>query len=319
MVPVPEVTQCQIVLAFDIFALVVSTCELPEDDWSPSLHLERQSQKMTTFRRVLLGLGAVGLACSMASADTIYSTSAVVTFATDGSYTLTMNKFDHTLGTLTGATLYFSASEDVTSLSLANSSSSVQSFDMVVQSNPLLNSSNTANNADRYTGEIFDIFDTGIGPNQAQFPTSAGSITLGPAGSGTCPLGTPSSACSTVFYTPPDLTISNTDAIYGANVGTGIGAVTGVKKTISSANLHYYLDTAGPTFALTGTTYGSFTVGGGGNNVVPVLHTTATFAAEIDYTYTVPPPPSSTPEPATLVLMGTALAGVGLLRKRIKG
>jgi hypothetical protein len=232
-----------------------------------------------------------------------------------------MDKFDHTLGTLTGATLYFAASEDVTSLSLSNSSSSAQTFDMVVQSNPLLNSGNSANSADKYTGEIFDIFDTGIGPNQAQFPTVAGSITLGAVGSGTCPLGTPSSACSTVFYTPPDLTISNTDSVYGANVGTGtalVDPVTGVKKTISVGNLHYYLDTTGPTFALTGTTYGSFTVGGGGNNVVPVLHTNATFSAEIDYTYTPAGPPPSTPEPTTLVLMGTALAGVGLLRKRIK-
>jgi len=73
---------------------------------------------------------------------------------------------------------------------------------------------------------------------------------------------------------------------------------------------------------------------GGGFNIVPVLgivHTTTdttggNFAAtqltaavanlKVTYDYTIP---SSTPEPATLVLMGTALAGIGLLRKRIKG
>ncbi len=190
---------------------------------------------------------------------------------------------------------------------------------MWVQSNPLLSSNNSANSTDKYTGEIFDIFDTGIGPGQAQFPTTPGALTLGKAGLGTCALATPSSSCSDVFYTPPDLTIANTDAIYGANVGTGLNGVTGVIKNVSAANLHLYLDWSGPTFTLTGTTYGTSTVGGGGNNISSILHSTATFQAEVDYFYTPAGPPPSTPEPATLVLMGTALAGVGLLRKRIKG
>lgn len=271
---------------------------------------------MTTLRRLILGAAAAALACSVASADSMYSTSALVTFATDGSYTLTMDKFDSSLGNLTGATLYFYGSESVTDLSIVSSSSSVQTFDMVVQSNLLLNSGNSANNADRYTNEVFDIFDTGVGPGLAQFPTTSGSITLGPNGSGVCAPATPGPTCNSVSYTPPDLTIQNIDPIYGFNVGTGLGGVTGVTKTLSGANLNNYIATAlVPTFSLTGTTYGTFTVGGGGNNVVPVLHTNASFRAEIDYNYTAP---SATPEPATLFLMGTALAGIGLLRKRIK-
>jgi len=271
---------------------------------------------MTTLRRFLFGAAVAALACSAASADSMYSTSALVTFATDGSYTLTMDKFDSSLGTLTGATLYFYGAESVTDLSIVSSSSSVQTFDMVVQSNLVQNFGNTANSADKYTGEIFDIFDTGVGPGLAQFPTTPGSITLGPVGSGVCPVGTPGPTCNSVSYTPPDLTIQNIDAVYGFNVGTGLGGVTGVIKTISGSNLNNYVATAlVPTFSLTGTTYGTFTVGGGGNNVVPVLHTNAAFRAEVDYAYTVP---SATPEPATLVLMGTALAGIGLLRKRIK-
>lgn len=319
MVPVPEVSDGQIVLAFDIFALLVSTCELPEARWSPSSHLERQSQKMTTFRRVLFGLGAAALACSMASADTMYSTSALVTFATDGSYTLTMNKFDTSLGNLTGATLYFYGAEDVSNLTLVNNSGSVQTFNLALQSNLAFSSNNTANTLDKYTGQNLDIFDTGVGPGTAQYPLVSGPITLGPSGSGVCPEYSPSATCNSISYTPPSLTVQNIDPVYGLSVGTGINGLTGVTKTISGSDLLNYAQLGPATFALTGSTHSFFSGDGGGNNIDQHVTTTARFQAEIDYTYTVPGPPPSTPEPATLVLMGTALAGVGLLRKRIKG
>jgi len=274
---------------------------------------------MTTLRRILLGLGAAALFCSVANADTLYSTSALVTFATDGSYTLTMAKFDTSLGNLTGATLYFYGAEDVSNLTLVNNSASVQTFNLALQSNLAFNSGNTANNLDKYTGQNLDIFDTGVGPGTAQFPVASGPITLGPAGSGTCPEYLPSAGCNSISYTPPSLTVQNIDPVYGLTVGTGVNGVTGVTKNISGADLLHYAQLGPATFALTGSTHSFFSGDGGGNNIDQHVTTTARFQAEIDYTYTVPGPPPSTPEPATLVLMGTALAGVGLLRKRIKG
>ena len=55
-----------------------------------------------------------------------------------------------------------------------------------------------------------------------------------------------------------------------------------------------------------------------GGNFLTTQTTDAVANLSVTYNYTPNPPPGSAPEPATLFLMGTALVGTGLLRKRMK-
>jgi len=68
------------------------------------------------------------------------------------------------------------------------------------------------------------------------------------------------------------------------------------------------------TFSFTGTTTTSFTSAFGGGNVAVTQVTTDDLNAEEVITYTGP----ATPEPTTLVLFGSALIGLGCIRKRIR-
>jgi hypothetical protein len=265
---------------------------------------------MTTLRRMLLTTSLAAAACGVASANSIDFLSTPATFGpdpTDFTYSLSLPKFDPGTGgvplgaTLTGATIYFFGSETVSTLALNNTASGVETFTYIASSNITSGSSNSANSADKFSGETLSLFSTG-------------SITLGGFATPACPLATPSAACSSVSYTPPAITVSNISPAIGPT-GTGGDGLTGIVKNITGADLANY--EGATTFTLGGSTKSLTTFAGGGGNIDTTENTDAEFKAEIDYTYTVP---SGTPEPATMALLGGGLLGLGFLgRLRRKG
>jgi hypothetical protein len=259
---------------------------------------------MKTLRRILLTTSLAAAACGVASANSIDFLSSPTTFGpstTDFTYSLALPRFlAGTDGvplnaTLTGATIYFFAEESINTLTLTNTASGVESFTYLATSNVTSNSSNSANNADRYMTETLALF---------SMPMVLGGDSTPP-----CPEADASAACSSVAWTPP--AIGETNLTIGFPTGTGGLGVDGVTKSITGGDLANY--TGATDFTLGGSTKSFSSFAGGGGNINVVQNTTAGFEAEIDYTYTIP---SGTPEPVTSALVGGGLIGLGLLSRR---
>jgi hypothetical protein len=153
------------------------------------------------------------------------------------------------------------------------------------------------------------VFDTGMGSALGNCSDN----------SGTTVMPNPTLGCNGITLGPDATTgnfapysASNTDANYGLTTGTGTNGLFGV--TISGTTLTDYEAAGGGVFTITGTTQGgssSDQQGNGSTNATFVNTSNQQFAAEVDYSYDTG---SSVPEPGTMMLLGPALVGLGLIR-----
>lgn len=240
---------------------------------------------------------------------------------TDFNYSLTLPDFNIAGATLTGATIYLYAAENISDVAIANLGTIAQSSFSVTATSTIAGGSPASALTDSATGG--NIFTAGGGVVLQLYNQSFAII--GGDANPACPANsTPTSSCSSVVYNNGfvDSVLNDPNGLPGQpaqntslgaySIATGFGGVTGLVSAVSAGQLGDY---TGPgTFTLAGNTYGNVSIGGGGSVSGTVIGT-GMLEAEIDYTYTFP---SGTPEPTTMALMGGALLGLGLLGKRFK-
>ena len=179
---------------------------------------------MKIFQRILTGAILTATAASMASASTIIGNTATFGPSSGSSYSLTLNKFDASLGTLTAVTLYFKATENISAFSIQNTGSASQDWDLSVTNNVVKTFTNSATATDKFTAETLQVFDTGTGlalGNCSDNPTTTVKPNTGAGCVGTQTLAASATSNFGAF------SLSNTDANYGLVTGTGSQGVLG--------------------------------------------------------------------------------------------
>ena len=238
------------------------------------------------------------MACGLASADTITQTFTLSPTNTDIIGSIGTGTFNNFLtqcpscdpSWLTGVRLLVSVGENLNTLSVTNTASETNSFEYQTFSNLTL--VGTAPSTDQ------TLLGFGLFLNRAAFQSSPGGCSAGVAAGSInlCDTGSTSFASGeTKNFAPPVVTASDSSG------------------TVNASNITPYDTTGTFTLGFTTTTFQSF-IGGGGNG--QDSQATQAFATiQVLYDYAIP---SSTPEPTTMVLFGSALVGLGVLRKRIK-
>jgi hypothetical protein len=207
------------------------------------------------------------------------------------------------------STFDYEFTNSVTAFQVTNNDT-VNSSDQVnasVQSLLNVDSGTTLTNPNRKTvGQGLGFSFSGFTPAQqtvTAISTPGGGVTILSGQTYTYPT-LPSSVTQGIGYDAINLLTSNPCSSFG-----DVSTTDGCNSGISDANAG-----AGFAYGLTDTQqFADSLVGGGLLNLTIVATTTYTAEAEVTYEYTVP---SGTPEPGTMVLLGSALVGLGIIGKR---
>jgi hypothetical protein len=244
---------------------------------------------MTLLQTVLGTAALFGAITSSAFATTITHTTTFGPATTDFTNTLSIGQLVIPVGFhLTGVTLDISSAVASPTLSLTNTSATAQTFGLNLSEVISVDSNSASGDA---VGDqmAISLFSSGAGLVPPK------TIHLGVTGLGACPANTPSVTCSSVSY-------------------TGIaGAADDGVIDISAANWANYVGTGNIVIGFD--TSASTQFNGGGGNIALSQVTNASVAGTVTWTFVAD---TSTPEPATTALMGVALLGLGLLRKRVR-
>jgi hypothetical protein len=276
---------------------------------------------MNTLRRILTGTALAVVSAALAGATTTGYTAITPTGSgtggsgfdnTDFSYSLSLPKFDATLGTLTGVTLYFYVEEHTTALNFRNTGGGNSNFNISVQSQ--INSGGLVNSLDG-SGDTLCTDCLNDFSQEVLTLLNTGSQNLGPSGLGNCAFATPSTGCDNVDYANSSNIIvkHNNVAAAGNPRGTGVSGVFGQKRLVGNNDIANYIGAGN--FTLSGLTLAQTVILGGGGNIQLNQATKAEVKTEVDYTYT-PLVTSATPEPTTMILFGSALVGLGFMRRK---